>query len=52
MIKMNIQQSSVVLYCSPSFVAILQASGDLGLPSDNGEKRSLPMLFVSQLTLT
>ncbi len=35
--------------CSPSFVAILRASGDLGLPSVHAEKRLLRMLFVSQL---
>ncbi len=34
--------------CSPSFVPILRASSDLGLPPDHGEKQLLRMLFGSQ----
>jgi hypothetical protein len=32
-------------------LATLRASGDLGFPSDHGEKRLLRMLFVSPSTL-
>jgi hypothetical protein len=50
----NVQQSSIVAAIHaavPHLLATLRASGDLGLPSDQGEKQLLRMLFVEPLTL-